>query len=294
MQLRRKYSLFAQKTCNRKIASRGREEESEIESSVVCVTLSALDVLSIEPPWSLTVKRWKCPSLRSITAMRWPSCLTSMTFSCKYIPARWSCRRSSVTWARRFSNCPCGRTIFGWSPIHALDPLGPRRSCGCCAITWTLMVARTKCKRNVRHCWSSPRCFNTITAAFWSECSGGVRWTVCVREIKWLTSCSLHCRKTQLTESVQRVHDMPSPRFIKSHLPYHLLPTQMDTVKPKIIYTSRNPKDLCVSFYCYCQVCKTLHKNYSKSVKPFIKIILAIASWCTSLWAASRSSVSFS
>lgn len=109
-----------------------------------------------------------------------------------------------------------------------------------------------------------------------------------------LTSCSLHCRKTQLTESVQRVHDMPSPRFIKSHLPYHLLPTQMDTVKPKIIYTSRNPKDLCVSFYCYCQVCKTLHKNYSKSVKPFIKIILAIASWCTSLWAASRSSVSFS
>lgn len=47
---------------------------------------------------------------------------------------------------------------------------------------------------------------------------------------------------------------MPSPRFIKSHLPWNLLPTQLDTVKPKIVYTSRNPKDLCVSFYCYCQL----------------------------------------
>ena len=42
---------------------------------------------------------------------------------------------------------------------------------------------------------------------------------------------------------------MPSPRFIKTHLPLQLLPDMLDVVKPKIIYVARNPKDLCVSYY---------------------------------------------
>lgn len=34
--------------------------------------------------------------------------------------------------------------------------------------------------------------------------------------------------------SVQLVNSMPSPRFIKSHLPWQLLPQQLDIVKPKV------------------------------------------------------------
>lgn len=34
--------------------------------------------------------------------------------------------------------------------------------------------------------------------------------------------------------SVQMVENLPSPRYIKSHLPWQLLPKQLDVVKPKV------------------------------------------------------------
>lgn len=40
-----------------------------------------------------------------------------------------------------------------------------------------------------------------------------------------------------------------SPRVIKCHLPVNLLPTELWTVNPKIIYTARNPKDTAISYY---------------------------------------------
>ncbi|XP_055310785.1 sulfotransferase 1E1-like [Sitodiplosis mosellana] len=40
-----------------------------------------------------------------------------------------------------------------------------------------------------------------------------------------------------------------SPRVIKSHLPAHLLPQEVWTVKPKIIYVHRNAKDVSISMY---------------------------------------------
>ncbi|XP_069679254.1 luciferin sulfotransferase-like isoform X2 [Periplaneta americana] len=49
--------------------------------------------------------------------------------------------------------------------------------------------------------------------------------------------------------SVDIVDDMKSPRCIKSHLPLDLLPEQLWTVKPKIIYVAREPKDVAASFY---------------------------------------------
>jgi hypothetical protein len=45
------------------------------------------------------------------------------------------------------------------------------------------------------------------------------------------------------------IEKMPSPRFIKTHLPAQLLPDQLWTVKPKIVYIRRNPKDTAVSYY---------------------------------------------
>lgn len=53
----------------------------------------------------------------------------------------------------------------------------------------------------------------------------------------------------RFTESMKFFDDLPSPRIFKSHLPAFLLPKQLWTVKPKIIYTTRNPKDVALSAY---------------------------------------------
>lgn len=52
-----------------------------------------------------------------------------------------------------------------------------------------------------------------------------------------------------IKDSVNLTKNMESPRFIKCHLPLELLPQQIKTKKPKIIYVVRNPKDLIISYY---------------------------------------------
>ena len=42
------------------------------------------------------------------------------------------------------------------------------------------------------------------------------------------------------------VQNIPKPRIIKTHLPYHMLPMNKNA---KYIFIARNPKDCCVSFY---------------------------------------------
>uniref|UniRef100_A0A023F9A7 Putative sulfotransferase n=1 Tax=Triatoma infestans TaxID=30076 RepID=A0A023F9A7_TRIIF len=70
--------------------------------------------------------------------------------------------------------------------------------------------------------------------------------------------------------SVSQVESTPSPRFIKTHLPLCLLPAQIHTVKPKIVYVTRNPKDMCVSYYHYC---KLLH-DFNGTFEQFCNIFL--------------------
>ncbi|XP_052771471.1 sulfotransferase 1B1-like [Mya arenaria] len=48
---------------------------------------------------------------------------------------------------------------------------------------------------------------------------------------------------------VDAILELPRPRTIKCHLPYRLLPTQILQGKGKIIYTSRNHKDVVQSYY---------------------------------------------
>lgn len=38
----------------------------------------------------------------------------------------------------------------------------------------------------------------------------------------------------ELGDSVEMIDKMPSPRFIKTHLPLELLPQQIETIQPKV------------------------------------------------------------
>uniref|UniRef100_A0A182TLY9 Sulfotransferase domain-containing protein n=1 Tax=Anopheles melas TaxID=34690 RepID=A0A182TLY9_9DIPT len=49
-------------------------------------------------------------------------------------------------------------------------------------------------------------------------------------------------------DTVAVAASMKRPRHIKSHLPMALLPRQLWTVKPRIVYVARNPKDVAVSY----------------------------------------------
>ncbi|XP_069702005.1 sulfotransferase 1C4 [Periplaneta americana] len=45
------------------------------------------------------------------------------------------------------------------------------------------------------------------------------------------------------------LEEMTSPRFIKTHFPFSLLPSNLLDIGCKVIYVARNPKDVAVSFY---------------------------------------------
>lgn len=48
--------------------------------------------------------------------------------------------------------------------------------------------------------------------------------------------------------SVEFVESLPSPRVIKTHLPLTYLPSDL-LDKAKVIFVSRDPRDVCVSFF---------------------------------------------
>ena len=74
-----------------------------------------------------------------------------------------------------------------------------------------------------------------------------------------------------LGDSVDMVASMPSPRYIKSHLTWDLLPEQMQTVRPKVVYVARNPKDMCVSYYHYCQLVHRLAGGFEEFAELFLQ-----------------------
>ncbi|XP_075233109.1 luciferin sulfotransferase-like isoform X2 [Lycorma delicatula] len=72
---------------------------------------------------------------------------------------------------------------------------------------------------------------------------------------------------TDIPDSISFIENLPSPRFIKSHLPPSLLPKQLFIVNPKIIYVHRNPKDAAVSYFHHFQ----LWNNYTGTLDEFLE-----------------------
>ncbi|XP_058833560.1 luciferin sulfotransferase-like [Topomyia yanbarensis] len=60
---------------------------------------------------------------------------------------------------------------------------------------------------------------------------------------------------------------MPSPRFIKTHLPVGLLPDQIWTVKPKLVYVYRTTKSVIVSYYHH----SVTLSNYKGTLEEFTR-----------------------
>lgn len=67
-------------------------------------------------------------------------------------------------------------------------------------------------------------------------------------------------------EFVDIINETPSARFIKSHLPIQFMPDQIWSVKPKIIYVKRNPKDVAVSYFHHYK----LFHRYTGTLDEFI------------------------
>ncbi|KAJ8968177.1 hypothetical protein NQ314_002436 [Rhamnusium bicolor] len=76
-----------------------------------------------------------------------------------------------------------------------------------------------------------------------------------------------------LVDSLKFVKNLKSPKCIKTHLPWILLPKQIqeNIKKPKIIYVTRNPKDTCISYHNHSK----LLEGYTGSFEDFCKLFLA-------------------
>uniref|UniRef100_F6TH89 Sulfotransferase n=1 Tax=Xenopus tropicalis TaxID=8364 RepID=F6TH89_XENTR len=70
-----------------------------------------------------------------------------------------------------------------------------------------------------------------------------------------------------------KLENRPSPRLITTHLPFHLFPQSFFKTKAKVIYTIRNPKDVCVSLYFFSLIAQFL--EYREDFQEFVSLFLS-------------------
>ncbi|KAK8738050.1 hypothetical protein OTU49_004373, partial [Cherax quadricarinatus] len=61
-------------------------------------------------------------------------------------------------------------------------------------------------------------------------------------------------------------------RYIKTHLPYHLLPSSFDDSNAKLVYITRNPRDTAVSYFYFMRL--LTQSSYEGSFSSFITMFL--------------------
>ncbi|XP_068098992.1 sulfotransferase 2B1-like [Hyperolius riggenbachi] len=78
-----------------------------------------------------------------------------------------------------------------------------------------------------------------------------------------------------------QVAKLTHPRFITSHLPYHLFAKSFSTSKAKIIYTIRNPKDIIVSLFYFVKTLSFFkaNNNFQDSIDYFLQGKGMYGSW---------------
>ncbi|PSN52269.1 hypothetical protein C0J52_08336 [Blattella germanica] len=77
-------------------------------------------------------------------------------------------------------------------------------------------------------------------------------------------------------DTVHQAQTCKSPRLIKSHLPLDLLPYQLWTVKPKVIYVARNAKATAVSYYHHYR----MFEKYTGTLEDFVDAFVdGIVEW---------------
>lgn len=81
---------------------------------------------------------------------------------------------------------------------------------------------------------------------------------------EWMT-------KLMKGNSIDFVDQMKGRRFIKSHLPWHMLPDQLTSNSDvKIVYTMRNPKDQAVSYYHYLLLAHKIDCSFDEFIEVFL------------------------
>lgn len=77
-------------------------------------------------------------------------------------------------------------------------------------------------------------------------------------------------------KSIEKTAAAVSPRYIKTHLPVALLPLQLWSVKPKIVYVSRNPKDTAISYFHHMRTLLGMTGTFEDFAEAFLesKILL--------------------
>ncbi|KAM5133152.1 sulfotransferase 2A1-like [Callospermophilus lateralis] len=90
----------------------------------------------------------------------------------------------------------------------------------------------------------------------------------------WIQSVPIWERAPWLEsdEGYELLKEREGPRFLASHLPFHLFPKSLFTSKAKVIYIMRNPKDVLVSGYYHQTLTKFSKKP--ESLKQYFKWFL--------------------
>ena len=82
-----------------------------------------------------------------------------------------------------------------------------------------------------------------------------------------------------MSNSIQSAENLKSPRVIKSHLPFEMLPPNLlDTCK--VIFVSRNPKDTCVSFYHHSKNIEERDGEFNGTFLDFAETFLDVIGQC--------------